>query len=86
MKLSPFKVAFRSFFVFVFSKFSREIKMKTLLCRDVGRAVPAGQAAAAEASAASRRPQRQDLPQARTHRAGAQEHPVGRLPRALTTR
>lgn len=57
-----------------------------LLCRDVGRAVAAGQATAAEASAAGRRPQRQDLPQAWTHRAGAQEHPVGRLPRSLTAR
>lgn len=54
--------------------------------RDVGRAVAAGQATAAEASAAGRRPQRQDLPPAGTHRAGAQEHPVGRLPCSLTTR
>lgn len=52
--------------------------------RDVGRAVPAGQAAAAEASATGRRPQRQDLPQTRSHRTGSQEHPVRQLPCALT--
>lgn len=55
-----------------------------MLRRDVGGAVAAGQAAAAEASAAGRRPQRQDLPPTRAHRAGAQEHPVCGRPSALT--
>uniref|UniRef100_A0AAQ4QDF8 Phosphatase and actin regulator n=1 Tax=Gasterosteus aculeatus aculeatus TaxID=481459 RepID=A0AAQ4QDF8_GASAC len=56
------------------------------ILEDVGRAVPAGQAAATEASAAGRRPQRQDLPPAGPHRTGSQEHPVGRLPRELARR
>lgn len=55
------------------------------LFRNISRTISAGQTAAAEASTIGRRPQRQDLPPARSHRAGSQEHPLRQLLCALTT-